>query len=242
MNRLLSLLWLSLKRPHLRRQLRRRRLHRVDGVPIVVLPEVHDPVIFRTGRFLARAVTETPEIPIPRAGKDGGRKQAGRRPLALDMGTGSGIAAIFAARRGYRVVGIDINPVAVHCARANVIMNEMKDIVHILQGDLFGPVAGTRFDLVTFNPPFFRGTPRDLDDVAWRSPDVIERFAEGLPRALQPDGRALLVFSSDGDEAGLLKALHANRLAIRPVHRCDLRNEVLTIFAVTHSAAGEPAP
>ena len=35
------------------------------------------------------------------------------------MGTGSGICAIFAARRGYRATAIDLNPEAVRCAKTN---------------------------------------------------------------------------------------------------------------------------
>ena len=53
-----------------------------------MLPEVHDPVVFRTGKFLARAVSE---VPMPAA------TEGDKLPLALDMGTGSGIAALFAA-------------------------------------------------------------------------------------------------------------------------------------------------
>ncbi len=192
---------------------------------------MHDPVVFRSGRFLARVVAETPPPTAPDAGK---------KPLALDMGTGSGIAAIFAARRGYRVVGVDINPVATRCARANVLMNDLQDAVDILQGDLFAPVRGTRFDLVTFNPPFFRGEPHDLADTAWRSPNILERFAMGLTTALRPAGRALIVFSSDGDEASLLNALHANGFVTTPVQRRDLRNEVLTVYAATRSTPSEP--
>src|SRR5205823_1604642 len=103
---------------------------------------------------------------------------------ALDMGTGSGIGAVFAARAGYRVVGVDLNPEAVRCARINALMNRLEDRLEAREGDLFAPVAGERFDLILFNPPFFRGEPRDALDMAWRSVDVLERFAEGLPSAL----------------------------------------------------------
>ena len=75
----------------------------------------------------------------------------------LDMGTGSGIAAIAAARRGARVVAVDISTEAVRCARINVLLNRVDDRVEIRCGDLFEPVQGERFDLVLFNPPFYAG-------------------------------------------------------------------------------------
>src|SRR5258708_21625879 len=37
----------------------------------------------------------------------------------LDMGTGSGVSAILAARAGADVVAVDVNPKAVECARLN---------------------------------------------------------------------------------------------------------------------------
>jgi release factor glutamine methyltransferase len=214
------------------RQLRHTTLRRVHGVPIVVLPEVHDPVVFRTGEFLARAVSETP-MPAATGG--------GEPPLALDMGTGSGIAALFAARRGYLVTAVDISPVAVRCARANVLINDAQDAVRILEGDLFAPVQGKQFDLVTFNPPFFTGEPRNQGDLGWRSTDVIERFAAGLSSVLRPDGRALIVFSSDADESGLLSILQQNGFTVGALMRHNLGNEVLTVYdARRHANIREP--
>jgi len=58
-------------------------------------------------------------------------------------------------------MAVDINPVAVRCARANAVLNGLDDRIHVLEGDLFDPLPGNaRFDLVAFNPPFFRGTRR----------------------------------------------------------------------------------
>src|SRR5258708_40043817 len=78
---------------------------------------------------------------------------------ALDMGTGSGVGAVFAARRGFQVVGVDLNPDAVRCARANVLLNGLEERIEIRHGAPFEPVSGERFDLVLWNPPFFRGKP-----------------------------------------------------------------------------------
>ena len=84
--------------------------------------------------------------------------------------------------------------------------------------------------MVLFNPPFFRGTPRDALDRAWRSPDVGERFAAGLPDALAPGGQALVVLSSDGDRSGFLDSFRGQGLHFHPIAERDLINEVLTIF------------
>ncbi len=204
-------------RPLLRRRLGRLTVEEIDGVPLVVLPEVFNPAVFRTGALLARTVAALP--------LDGPRR-------VLDLGTGSGVGAVFAARRGWRVVAVDVNPEAVRCARINALLNRVEDRVEVRSGDLFAPVAGERFDLVLFNPPFFRGAPRGPLDAAWRGPDVLERFAAGLPAALGPGGRALVVLSTDGAGGDLLEALAARGLAVSTAARRDFGNEVVTVHGV----------
>ena len=49
--------------------------------------------------------------------------------IVLDMGTGSGVGAVFAARNAARVVAVDVNPEAVRCARINVLLHHIEDRV-----------------------------------------------------------------------------------------------------------------
>jgi HemK-related putative methylase len=218
--RALFLLGHRLQRPLLRRRLGRVVLEHVDGLPLIVLPQVFNPVLFRTGEILARTVAASP-FAEPRPG--GGR--------ALDLGTGSGIGAVFAARRGFRVVAVDLNPEAVRCARLNALLHGLEERIEVREGDLFDPAASETFDLVLFNPPFFRGAPKDRLDLAWRGTDVLERFAAGLPRALSPGGTALLALSTDGACDSLLAALADGGFAIETAARRDLGNEVVTVHA-----------
>lgn len=210
-------------RPLLRRRVGRLALERVDGVPIVVLPEVFNPKLFRTGVWLARA------IPAPAAGA-----------TALDMGTGSGIGAVFAARLGYRVTAVDVNPHAVRCARLNATLNGLEERITVRHGDLFAAVAGERFDLVLFNPPFFRGAPRGALDAAWRGEGVIERFAAGLPAVLAPAGRALLLVSSAGGADAALGAHAPVGMRLAPVLRRGFAGEVITILDARMMGGGAP--
>jgi release factor glutamine methyltransferase len=189
---------------------------------LLSLPEVFNAVVFRSGELLARTVASHP-CADPSAFRT--------PPLALDLGTGTGAGAIFAARRGYRVIGIDINPEAVRCARINVLMNRLEDKVEIHEGDLFAPVSNERFHLVLFNPPFYRGEPKTRFDLAWRSPDIFERFASGLSDVLTDDGVALVLMSTDGDTNGMLQALHAHGFTTLPLIRKNYWNEIMTIYA-----------
>ncbi len=222
---LASSLGLAAWRPFLRRRLGRITLEEIDGVPLVVLPEVFNPAVFRTGALLARAVAAW--TPAGNAGE----------VRALDLGTGSGVGAVFAARRGFRTVAVDINPHAVRCARINALLHRQEEQIDVRQGDLFAPVAGECFDLVLFNPPFFRGEPASDLDRAWRGTDVLERFAAGLPAALTDKGTALLCLSTDGDGEALLAALRGGGFGIETALRRDLGNEVVTVHAVRRRGA-----
>ncbi len=118
----------------------------VHGVPILVTPSVFNPKRMRTGEFLVSQLDSS---------------RIGPEAEVLDMGTGSGVCAVFAARHARRVVAIDINAAAVRCARINAMLNRAEGTVDVRHGDLFEPVAGERFDLILFNPPFKAGEARN---------------------------------------------------------------------------------
>ncbi len=193
-------------------------LEEVAGKPILVLPQVFNPALFAASQLLAQALN--PRLIPPGS-------------TVLDMGTGSGIGAVFAAQWAARVVAVDINPEAVRCARINALLNRVDDRVEAVQGDLFAPAHNERFDVVLFNPPFYRGAPHDALDQAWRSVDAVERFAAGLRRHLNPGGCALVVLSSDGEARSFLQAFRANRLEVEAVSRQDVINESLTVYKLS---------
>jgi HemK-related putative methylase len=192
-------------------------IERIEGVPVLVAPGVLNPRLTRSGEFFASVLGE---LVAPGA-------------EVLDMGTGSGVCALFAARHARRVVAVDINPAAVRCARINILMNRLEDTVEVVQGDLFAPLAGRRFDLVLFNPPFLRGVPRDDADRAWRSTDVAERFAAGLRDHLQPGGSALILLSTYGEASYFVSEFQRRGFAIQIVRERDYFNEKMTILRLT---------
>jgi release factor glutamine methyltransferase len=196
------------------------RLERIKGSPFLVMPSVFNPKVPRTGEFLASVLDA---------------KTVSRDFNVLDMGTGSGVCAVFAAKHAARVVAVDINPAAVRCADINVLLNHVEDKVEVRQGDLFAAVPGEQFDLILFNPPFLRGTPDDDRDRAWRSSDVAERFAAGLSGVLKPAGFALVLLSTFGDAGHFLEEFHRAGLRVSVVAERRFVNETLTIFKLQRS-------
>jgi len=194
------------------------RLERVAGMPILVIPSVLNPKLTRSGAFFASRIDA---------------RLVSRQAQVLDMGTGSGVCALFAARHASRVVAVDINEAAVLCANINARINHLEHRIDVRHGDLFAPVAGEQFDLVLFNPPFLRGTPRNDRERAWRSNDVAERFAAGLASHLKPGGAALVVLSTFGDAGHFLDEFRKQHFDIAVFAERRFINERLAIFKLT---------
>jgi release factor glutamine methyltransferase len=193
------------------------RLERVHGMPFLVTPSVFNPKVPRTGEFLASLI-------------DSNLVSCSHE--ILDMGTGSGVCAVLAAKHAARVVAVDINSAAVRCTAINALLNDVERKIDARQGDLFAPVSGERFDLILFNPPFLRGVPRDDRDKAWRSADVAERFAAGLRAHLKPKGAALVVLSTFGDARHFLEEFSKQGLGISVAAERRFVNERLIVFRV----------
>jgi release factor glutamine methyltransferase len=124
------------------------------------------------------------------------------RAATLDLCSGSGAVAVAAALRGVRsATAVDLHRRSAWTARMNARLNGVR--VRALHGDLFEPVAGRRFDLVTANPPYVPAPPGiapERGDHAWNAGRdgraIIDRIIEQLPAHLTPGGCALLVQSS----------------------------------------------
>jgi release factor glutamine methyltransferase len=157
----------------------------------------------------------------------------------LDMCTGSGVLALAAAERAAAVTAVDASRPAVTCARANARLNGRR--VHVLHGDLFGPVAGRRFDVVLSNPPYLptaAGGRRPLGSEAWEAGEdgrlVLDRLCAEAGRHLRPGGALVMVHSSLADidrsvgllaEAGLeVDVLGEQEGPLGPLARARLRH------------------
>ena len=112
-----------------------------DQIPIEITPGM----AFGTG-------THATTILCIRALEERMRK---RNLSILDVGTGSGILSIIAARLGAKeVVGIDIDPLAMENARENVEKNGVSNIVNLRKGSI-GTVH-KKFNVVVANIDFKR--------------------------------------------------------------------------------------
>jgi ribosomal protein L11 methyltransferase len=132
----------------------------------------------------------------------------------LDVGTGTGILALVAARLGASAVdAVDIDPVAVRVARENAESNDVADIV--------------RFELGSVGP----GEPFQGDYdlvIANILAVVLIDLAPRLTRAMRAGGTIILSGIIDGTETGVRETFEP--LGLHVVRRDDLEDWVMIVL------------
>jgi SAM-dependent methyltransferase len=135
---------------------------------------------------------------------------------ALDLGTGTGLQALLAARHAERVIGVDISERALELAKLNARQNRVENVEWRL-GSWLEPVRGERFDLVLTNPPYVISPESELiyRDSGEAGDALVRRLLGELPAALSEGGFAQVlcnwVIGSDGDWRSSLEAAFRGR-------------------------------
>ena len=123
--------------------------------------------------------------------------------LVLDIGTGCGVIAIFAAEKGAKkVVALDINPAAVKAAEHNAKAYSYEDIIEVRCSDLFQKIAATeKFDVIIVNLPFRNKEAKDFVEASfWDSAfNSNLRFFQEVDKYLKPDGRIYISQANYGN-------------------------------------------
>lgn len=189
------------------RELVRRR---AEGVPVAYL----------VGRreFYSLSFRVTPDVLVPRPETEflvirllDLAVPADRAWTIADVGTGSGIIAICAAKKlaNSRVLAIEISERALAVADANVAEHGVAERIEFITGDLLANVpVDAALDFVVANLPYvseaeFAELPRDVRDnepagalvAGLRGTEVIERLAPQAAERLSPGGWLLLEIS-----------------------------------------------
>ena len=123
----------------------------------------------------------------------------------LDLCTGSGCLAVFAAYRfpQAQIDAVDISKDALDVAARNIAGYGLEDRVKLHRGDLFKPIGERRYDLIISNPPYVdaegmaelprecRAEPKLALDGGADGLDVIRRILDEAGRHLTPRGGLL---------------------------------------------------
>lgn len=181
------------------------------------------PVAYLVGKreFYSLEFDVTPDVLIPRPETElvvvallDHAKAQGRAgdPLAVaDIGTGSGVLAVCAAKHLPKssVTAVDISPQALAIAQRNAARHGVTDRVAFVTSDLFaGLPADATFDFIVSNPPYITSselaaldkTVREFEpmlalDGGEQGTTVIERLIPAAADRLRPGGVLLMEIS-----------------------------------------------
>ncbi len=147
------------------------RYKNIDDSPFIPPADVVFPPIFLgTLRFLKN-------LPLIRA-RD-----------ALDLCSGSGVAALALSRYAERVVASDITARATHFAEFNRRLNRCHN-VEVVQSDLYSAMKGRTFDYILSHPPYMPSLSNTFiyRDGGATGEALVKGVVEGAPKFLRPGG------------------------------------------------------
>lgn len=150
--------------PITRWYLRKERLYHYCGAKIKVPSGVFHPGLFHSTKLLIGYMLE--------------QELYGK--TMLELGCGSGLISVIAAKHGAIVTASDVNMNAVKAARRNATNNGVEiDVIH---SDLFANIPRTAFNFIFINPPYYRGQPKDESEMAWFAGKDLEYFRRMFAR------------------------------------------------------------
>jgi release factor glutamine methyltransferase len=209
---------------------------RAEGMPVAYLVGRREfySLDFRVGRAVLIPRPETELLVV--ALLDLAKHAAAGGPLAIaDVGTGSGILAVAAAKHlpSARVTATDISPAALEIARANAAEHGVAERIEFVRSDLLAAVpAERRFDFILSNPPYVseaeaQRLPREVRDyeprealvAGPRGTEVIERLVPQAAERLRAGGHLLLEISPTIHDAAAALVAGDSRLAPGPTLR-----------------------
>ena len=171
-------------RPLLARYLAKKRNYRYKDIVLEIPPEVFHPGFFFSTQLLLQYI---------------GSLKLHEKKI-LELGAGSGLISIFAAKKGANVTASDINPVAVEFLKKNSGNNRVG--LEIIQSDLFGDISPQQFDIIAINPPFYKKNPETINDFAWycgENGEYFQKLFNGLRGYIHNNSNVLMVLSEDCD-------------------------------------------
>ncbi len=208
----------------------------IQGVPFYVDERVIVPRSF-IGELLMTAFAEENALT--------GDPEAVSR--ALDLCTGGGSLAILAARvfPNARIDAVDLSSEALDVARRNIDEHGLADRVALIEGDLFQPLKGARYDLILANPPYvdaeavkafppeYAAEPRMAHAGGEDGLDIVRRILRQAPDHLAPKGRLVC-------EIGRGRELLLRDFPDLPFTWLDTEESAGEVFLLSAADFGEP--
>lgn len=204
-------------RPLLKRYLANPRKYSYEDISIVVEPGVFHPAFFFSTKLLLDFLKS-----LDVKGKS-----------FLELGAGSGLVAVYAAKKGAIVTASDISSAAVRNIKHNAEINAVN--VEVVHSDMFDNMGNKRFDMIMVNPPYFKKNPQKEADHAWycgENGEYFQKFFSQLGAYIQEDSKVFMVLSNECDEETIKLLAKKNSFDMTVVHSAKRFWEMNYIYQI----------
>lgn len=164
----------------------------------------------------------------------------------FEIGTGTGIIALFCAQKKADVICSDINPYAIYLTQKNITRNKQKlqGSIQVRKGSLFSVLKdGEQFNLIIFNPPYLPTSENEyIGGTGWFDKavsggrtglDLTTQYLRKLSAHLKPLGRAFTLFSSNSPRDQFHQILKQNNLDNTIISSRSFIDETIEVHKIT---------
>lgn len=170
--------------PLVKKYLSSSRKYRWKNIRIVVKPGVFHPGLFFSTKVLLSFIEENLKL---------------QNKTLLELGAGSGLISIFAAKKGAFVTATDVSLIAIKNIRANAHQNLVN--INVIHSDLFDNIDNEyQPDIIIINPPYYPENPISESELAWYCGKNFEYFKNlfrELPQHTHSKTQVFMVLSQD---------------------------------------------
>ena len=190
-------------KPILVKYLSKTRVYSYEDMSIDIASQVFHPGYFFSTQLLLQYISKLPL----------------NEKKFLELGCGSGLISIVAAKKGAKVTATDINPVAVEFLKKNCDQNRVN--LQVIQSDLFQNIPQQPFDIIAINPPYYKKRPVTNADYAWFCGENGEYFSalfDTLADHIHKDTEILMVLFDGCDMPMITWFAATNGFVLNCVH------------------------
>jgi release factor glutamine methyltransferase len=209
-------------KPLLEKYLSRTRTYQYEDIRLEVAPEVFHPGFFFSTHVLLKYLKKLPL----------------ENKLFLELGCGSGLISIYAAKKGAIVTATDINKIALQFLAKNCRFNNTT--LRIIESDLFHHIPEQPFDIIAINPPYYKKQPRTARDYAWHcgeNGEFFESLFRDLARHIHLQTEVCMVLFDGCDMEMISNHASKNRFELQCMHTHENLLEKNSVFKIIRKAS-----
>ena len=202
MNRLIRYVVAKTYQPLLVRYLSHTRTYSYKNIRLQVPSEVFHPGFFYSTHYLLQYI-------------DGLQLQ---QKTFLELGAGSGLIAMYAAKKNAYVTASDINPTAIEYLGINQAANGVN--ISVVHSDMFSAIPRQAFDIIAINPPYYKKDPVLPRQYAWycgENGEYFQKLFRGIGEYTHPDSTIVMTLCDGCDITMIHSIAKENKYSLRCV-------------------------